>query len=736
MGKKDDLPGDASATEKNSKKKKKDKKKKDDDENGSEDEGAEKIEVKEKSSKKKKKKDKDKKKKDGGSSGSEGNSDEGEDVKEKKKKKKKKKEEDAEEDLAEAVAEISLESPAEKEDNAFGEPADSSVDCEKNSVEYFEAMLEKFRILCHHKLKLQSKDKEAFCMTCKNYYEPWKTRREIEEKVIEVLEEEKPTRETKNIVKAHLEYTKELDATLKKRGKWCIKSALNVFRGLKEGALPGIEHELVKGAIIAQATPQKLADFVSQAEANEKLLKYLFDDPELMKEMILHGGASGYEYGEATRIYMECMRIQMNSNDDAKWNELHRKIALACALELASPLYEFDTTIRVDPVARYEHFVEAHRAGGLDPAFPFFSVWEMRQIVNCDAPNEQMKWCRQTVMNYAPHVTILTDFTQRYLYLLHSDVRVRKPDWNASPRTYQMILSGGGNESINSWFGRFIWKSFGLPSWGSKYGRKEGFTIWTPDGWKTMNGASWKTDSWQGKTAKDFKTESEARNKAPEEEYFQKLVTLQCLADILDGDPNSIPKGEKDVLHPDRMWRSMAIVSMELLFQTEPEVPRTFHRSGEGFVVTHSEKYLEKYHEDNPDDEIAYDDTSGKLIIPANNYDSFGGSVVFNESYAEGKQVNFVANGFVEYAIPDDIPNRLYTLNLEVCTVSSKQKPLTAVVADDDEKTYNIQIPYTEGRWQYTDGHPVKLERGTTIRFSRPNGSVGVAIKKFVFYPV
>lgn len=687
--------------------------------------------MKDKSSKKKKKKDKDKKKKDGNDSGSEGNSDEGKDVKDKSEKKKKKKKSKGKDD-AKSDDEISLGSDDEKDDSV-GKPEVSSSDCEKNSVEYFEAMLEEFRLLCHHKLKLESRDKEAFCMTCKNFYDPWKSRQEVEQKVMEIMEEEKPSRDAKALVKAQLEYAKRLDATLKTRAKWCIKSALAVFGGLKADALPSIEDELVKGAIIAQATPQKLADFVSQSAVNEKILKLLFDDTELMKDMLLHGGATAYEYGEAARIFAECMQIQMKSNDDEKWNKLHRKIALACALELASPVYEFDTTTRVDPVARYQHFVEAHREGELDPAFPFFSVWEMRQIVNCDAPDEQMRWCREMVKNYAPHVTIMTDFTQRYLYLLHSDVRVRKPDWTDSPRTYQMVLSGGGNESVNSWFGRFIWKSFGLPSWGSKFGRTEGFTIWTPDGWKAMNGANWKTDSWQKKTAKDFRTETEARNKAPEKEYFQKLVTLQCLADILDGDPNSIPDGEKDVLHPDRMWRSMGIVSMELLFQTESEVERTFERSGEGYVVTNSEKYLEKYHQDSPEDEITFDASSGKLVIPADRKDGYGGSVVFNESFDDGKQLNFIANGVVEYSIPDDVQSRLYTLSIEVCTVSSKQNPLRVVVADDDDRTYNVPIPYTEGEWQFTVGHPVRLEGGVKIQFLRANGSTGLAVKKFVF---
>ena len=95
------------------------------------------------------------------------------------------------------------------------------------------------------------------------------------------------------------------------------------------------------------------------------------------------------------------VHLDQNGPDVFSWEQvasLHQRLAwLPCSLELASPMYEFDTSIKIDPVARYQHFVEAHKAGELDPAFPFFSIWEMRQIVNCDAPNDQMKWCRQMV---------------------------------------------------------------------------------------------------------------------------------------------------------------------------------------------------------------------------------------------------------------------------------------------------------------------------------------------------
>lgn len=334
-------------------------------------------------------------------------------------------------------------------------------------------------------------------------------------------------------------------------------------------------------------------------------------------------------------------------------------------------------------------------------------------------------------MSYVPHITCLTDVSLRYVYILQSDVRMRTPTWTGSPRTYPMVLSGGGNESVNSWFGKFVLKSFGIPAWGTKFRRKEGYTRWTPDGWVALNGADWENCYWQGKTGKDFKTEVEARNKAPQDEYFKRLVTLQCLSDIVDGEPNSIPDNEKDVLHPDRTWRSMSIVSMELLFQAEPEVKRTFERSGKGLVTTNCEKYLHKFQENKHDDSISY--RNGVLTIPSSQHNFKDGNTVVVESFQGKKQLNFIAGGAVEYDTPDSVPSKEYTLICEVCTVSSQQVPLVLKVGDDDNKTVDVKIPLTHGEWQKTQGVKVEIEGGSTLRFSRSTNALGLAIKEFVF---
>jgi hypothetical protein len=297
----------------------------------------------------------------------------------------------------------------------------------KYSVEYFEAILEEVKEKCEKKMKIKSKDREAFLEGCAGYYETWYNKFENEQWLVDLVEKDASKDEMEEAQK----YVDESNAALPQHKNYCIRTALEIFQQLDEDRITALEDKLVKGAIVAQASPRKLAEFASQGKENEKILKQLFSRPKLMKRMLQFGGAAKYEYGNAMKIYMECVGDDNDDADDMPkldddgeeeydevketekaWGRVNRKIALACALELASPIYEFDTATAIDAVARYKHFEKAHRKGELDPAFPFFSVWEMRQIVNCDAPNDQMEWCRKMVMNY-----VSVNYVDRMLWL-------------------------------------------------------------------------------------------------------------------------------------------------------------------------------------------------------------------------------------------------------------------------------------------------------------------------------
>jgi hypothetical protein len=146
---------------------------------------------------------------------------------------------------------------------------------------------------------------------------------------------------------------------------------------------------------------------------------------------------------------------------------------------------------------------------------------------------------------------------------------------------------------------------------------------------------------------------------------------------------------------------------------------------------TKCEKYLKKFEEDPPDTDISFNEDDGVIIIPASKHGFADGNILLIESITTGKQLNFMADGVAEYELPENIPAKEYTLACEVCTVSSKQTNLMVQIGESGPNK-QIKVPYTLGEWQFTKGIKVDLEPSMVLKFSRPKGSLGISIKKFV----
>lgn len=519
--------------------------------------------------------------------------------------------------------------------------------------------------------------------------------------------------------------------------KKCVKAANKILEKVNLMESSSVVDAALKGTIIMKATPKGLADFANDNKRNGKLIDHLLKTRTLMKEMVVNGGAKDGNYASAMKIYTQILADFPDDNDDDNKDnnddfvvEVNRKIAMAVALELATPINEFDTETKVDPVERFKHFSVAYQNGELDPVFPHLSIWELRHVVNCDAPNDQMKWGRDMLLNYAPYMTVLTDQKSKYNFILDTDVLMRNPNWTSSPRTYQQVLSGGGKDKPNAWFGRFICKAHGIPTWGCINGDVEGFTRWTSSGWEPMMKSKWDDMEWEGIPGIDFKGELDARNTYSEEDYYSKLVLLECFANVMDGrhlHSNQESDKEKAILHPLHVWRSLSIIQKALMLN--PASPVSFERTGEGGIKTRLEKYLERFEIEEKDEKVR--EKKGNLIVPCTTHGYTDGPIRVITSFKKGKQLNLLGGAStIEFDTPDEIEGK-NTLQLEVCTVHLKQNPLYLSI-DEGEKI-PIEIPYTVGEWQKTKGIQVDLSGGEILRFSREKTSYGMAIKNLIF---
>lgn len=498
-----------------------------------------------------------------------------------------------------------------------------------------------------------------------------------------------------------------------------------------------LEMSLLRTAILVRGGSKGFAKFANQSDLHGQLVETLLNNKKIMKEFLLNGGPTGKKYGNAMKLYTQMMA----GLEKDRFYKVNKKIAMAVALEFASPQTEFDTAVEIDAEKRFSHYEKAHRKGELDPAFTYFSTWEYRMAINSDASNEQLQWARNMQMVYAPHITTLYDERWRYNYQVSTDVGYRAPNWTASPRTYQQLLSGGGREGPRAWFGRFMCRAFGIPVWGFKQHPKNvGMSRWTPKGWE-MNfqkpGSDFGTCHWDDRSGTHFMEEVNARAAVSESEFYEKVILLECLADACK---EKMKKDEEfDFVDPERVWRSLALVQRKILadkVQTD-----SFQRTGPNVVISKIDKYIQNINEQAPP--LPYDKLdNGTIKIPAASFTESNEKkhVRSHQSFDGGNQLHMVdGKGHVTYEIPEDISFQEgidYMLSLIVATVHLTQQNLQ-LETNNATSAYEIEIPYTLGEWQETE--PIEIEVGalSTMKFSRTKASdcFGLAIKEIILTP-
>lgn len=561
--------------------------------------------------------------------------------------------------------------------------------------EYFRKILAECREKCSKKQpSIEPSHLEGFVEACQTFYE-------LDQQIQSVTKE-----------KIFDKLVVEQEKTMKQ----CVKAANKILDSIDLNSNEKIVTSVLKGMIITRASPEGLAYFCSLEEGNGEALEGLLKSAKRMKEMLGNGGAKGENYGQAIVTYNELAK-GIKKDDE----EIYKKLAMAVALELAIPIYEFDTEVEVDPMERYNHYVEAYRNGELDPAFPHFSIWELRHVVNCDAKDDQMKWGRDMLLNYAPYFTVLTVPKEKYTFICQTDGLMRAPTYTASPLTYQQLLSGGGYSQANASFGRFIAKAHGIPTWGCQVGEEEeAFTRWTPSGWETMMNSSWESCIWEGVTGTDFKNEVDTRSSFSSKEYFNKLTLLECFAEVLD---HEVPEDELSTLHPSRVWRSLSIIQKALMLL--PTKPENFVREGTSKVKSRLVTFLERYEFKEPDEEERVED--GVLIIPVTEFGYAEGKMRVIESFQGGKQLNLAgAEAKIDFTLPDNLEGRT-NFSIEVNTVHEKQIPLS--IAVDEGEPISHEVPYTAGVWSRTADVKLDISGGETVRISRSSESFGLAIR-------
>ena len=395
-----------------------------------------------------------------------------------------------------------------------------------------------------------------------------------------------------------------------------------------------LDELLVKYVVLLESTPRGLAEFAQQGKEHFALVEQMLADSELMKQMLIADGAkakrgrNGYgpaRYGEAMKIYTDIRKASQKSATGVL-----NRLALAIALEHALPIEQSNPTAldnapdAIDPVKRYLHYEKAFFDGELDPTFKNLSTWNLRMVINGDEPDETLDWGRRMLRNFRPDHIYSSNFGWRYVGVVGSDVKYGSGDKKYDRpelQKYQNILMNGGVCGRRAFFGRFILRSFGVPTTARASRGHGALARWTPDGWCVNLGGGWGSGWTNTRYYKDvdFLASTQARN---DKEAFLKVKRAQWIGDVF---------GEKRVYgENDRSLRFNSLVQLKppfwngLALRTQREIINglkavTLEALGEELGESNKPSIAEKVMASpvSPEEqEIAYAE-NGSILIPS-----------------------------------------------------------------------------------------------------------------------
>lgn len=496
-----------------------------------------------------------------------------------------------------------------------------------------------------------------------------------------------------------------------------------------------LDAHLLRGAVLAKATPRGLAEFAQQGEAQAALVDQLLGDDRLMKQMLLAGGAEAGKYGPAMQIYTAIQKASPRASSG-----LFQRLALATGLEHAVPIQQSNALIEtnapsvVDPVRRYLHYEKAYLDGELDPAFQHFSVWEYRMVLDCDAPDSILAWGREMLRNYRPDHIYNPDYGWRYSGAVRTEVKYGSEcvkDDLPSLHAYQNIPKDGGVCGRRAFFGRFILKSFGIPTWGVTQHKHAAVGHWTPKGWVVNLGAGFQHSWWDKdeapRSGSDFLLETQARTQPQD---YQKVLRAQWISRVL-GEPEYNDRKQAAGgwwshlahLHTRAIATATKAVVLGPLGQelgeaNESEAAKA--RAIEKVVVTAA-------------DQKPVVGKEGAITVPSVAHTKPTGHFAAMKSFGGGMQLHASGGFKAQYVI--EVPQAgKYALAARVATVQEGQKFLFAA---NDAKPVEVAVPYTIGLWRQSQPLEVVLAKGQNLlQVALKEGSRSVTIKDFTLTPV
>ncbi|MBT3296293.1 MAG: SUMF1/EgtB/PvdO family nonheme iron enzyme [Verrucomicrobia bacterium] len=413
-------------------------------------------------------------------------------------------------------------------------------------------------------------------------------------------------------------------------------------------ASDALDAKLVTYVVLHEATPQGLAAFAQQGRAQAMLVEKMLADTDLMKQMLVADGAKPKregrgvgpaQVGPAMKIYSDIQKASRRARSGVL-----QRLALAIALEHAVPIGQrnptalTDAPATVDPVKRYLSYEKAYLAGELDPAFERLSTWDLRFVVDGNEPDATLAWGREMLRNFRPDHIYNPNYGWRYVSAVASDVRYGSGDVKYDRpelQFFQNILMNGGVCGRRAFFGRFILRSFGMPTTARPQRGHAALVHWTPKGWVANLGGGWGC-GWT-KTVynkdKDFLASTQARANS---KAYLKVKRAQWVGDVM-GEKRTYGEGAGTPA----FWNGVSLKTQRSIIKESKA--QTLAALGEELGES-SETLAEKVMASpvTPEDKKISYGRDGSIVIPAAAYSKPSGNtrdVIAMKSFEGGLQV-------------------------------------------------------------------------------------------------
>lgn len=488
-------------------------------------------------------------------------------------------------------------------------------------------------------------------------------------------------------------------------------------------ASDALDTTLARGAILASANLQGLARFAQASTGNPKLIDQLFGDPVLMKEMLAAGGAAHGEWGHAMAIFSAIQKASPKASSGH-----FRRLAIGTSVAHARPITESKPkepadapTVHIDPVKRYLHYEKAFLDGELDPAFEHFTAWEYRHVVNSDASDEILQWGRTMLRNYRPDHIYNPDYGWRYISSVRTEVPYGSQNVKYDDPTlqqYQNIIRNGGVCGRRAFYGRFILRAFGIPTWGVTQRAHAAVSHWSPKGWVVNLGAGYHASWWDKDdvplSGNHFLLITQARAHADDYIKVQRAEWIsRILGEPAYNDRRKVTGG---------FWSRAGLYQSRILASSAQALGPLGQELAE---ANDREQKVRSAAVASADKEIRIQ--NGTMIIPAVANGKSSGKSAAMKSFGEGMQLHMLGGFKTSYEITVPRAGK-YLLAARVATVQTGQQ--FAISAGAGSSPVEVDVPYTLGMWKYTPAVELALSEGAnTIHIELKPGSRGVTVK-------